>query len=98
MKRFGIDIDGTVTSPESLLPHINDYFQLNLTLQDITQYELTEVLDISPQTFGKWFKEAEPTIYKESPLHPVQNNSGPMERKVRAILYLCQKCGSIPNH
>ncbi|MGE6752040.1 hypothetical protein ACQKFO_01270 [Rossellomorea sp. NPDC071047] len=70
MKRFGIDIDGTVTSPESLLPHINDYFKLNLTLQDITQYELTEVLNISPQTFGKWFKEAEPTIYKESPLAP----------------------------
>jgi uncharacterized protein len=70
MKRFGIDIDGTVTSPESLLPHINDHFQLNLTLQDITQYELTEVLDISPQIFGKWFKEAEPVIYKESPLAP----------------------------
>lgn len=70
MKRFGIDIDGTVTSPESLLPHINDHFQLNLTLQDITQYELTKVLDISPQTFGRWFKEAEPLIYKESPLAP----------------------------
>jgi uncharacterized protein len=70
MKRFGIDIDGTVTSPESLLPHINEHFQLKLTLQDITQYELTEVLDISPQTFGKWFTEAEPVIYKESPLAP----------------------------
>ncbi|MCA1063415.1 hypothetical protein QTG56_12725 [Rossellomorea sp. AcN35-11] len=70
MKRFGIDIDGTVTSPESLLPHINDHFNLKLTLQDITQYELTEVLDISPQTFGKWFKQAEPVIYRDSPIAP----------------------------
>jgi uncharacterized protein len=68
MKRFGIDIDGTVTSPESLLPHINEYFKLNLTLNDITQYELTEVLNISPQVFGTWFKEAEPHIYKKSPI------------------------------
>ncbi|MBH9967469.1 hypothetical protein ACKA06_19305 [Rossellomorea oryzaecorticis] len=68
MKRFGIDIDGTVTSPESLLPHINDFFNLNLSLNDITQYELTKVLDISPEVFGNWFKEAEPLIYKQSPL------------------------------
>ncbi|MCA1054852.1 hypothetical protein LCM10_07610 [Rossellomorea aquimaris] len=68
MKRFGIDIDGTVTSPESLLPHINDYFDLQLTLHDITQYELTKVLDISPEVFGNWFKKAEPEIYKHSPL------------------------------
>jgi uncharacterized protein len=68
MKRFGIDIDGTVTSPESLLPHINDYFKLNLTLNDITQYELTEVLDVSPEVFGTWFKKAEPLIYRQSPL------------------------------
>ncbi len=52
MKRFGIDIDGTVTSPESLLPHINDYFDLELSLKDITQYELTEVLNISPKRFS----------------------------------------------
>ncbi|WP_064091479.1 hypothetical protein [Rossellomorea aquimaris] len=68
MKRFGIDIDGTVTSPESLIPHINDFFNLSLSIEDITQYELTEVLNISPQEFGSWFKEAEPNIYKQSPL------------------------------
>ncbi|MEW5567475.1 hypothetical protein D5E69_14950 [Rossellomorea marisflavi] len=68
MKRFGIDIDGTVTSPASLLPHINDHFKLALTLDDITQYELTEVLNISPAEFGAWFKDAEPIIYKDSPL------------------------------
>ena len=30
--RFGIDIDGTVTCPTSLLPHINKQFGCNLTL------------------------------------------------------------------
>lgn len=67
-KRFGIDIDGTVTCPTSLLPYINKEFNLNLTLNDITQYELTEVLNITPEVFGEWFKKTEGTIYKESPL------------------------------
>ncbi|RLQ98208.1 hypothetical protein [Falsibacillus albus] len=67
-KRFGIDIDGTVTSPETLIPYINQKFDLELSLNDITQYELTEVLDISPEQFSNWFKQAEPKIYAESPL------------------------------
>ncbi|RDI43977.1 hypothetical protein [Falsibacillus pallidus] len=67
-KRFGIDIDGTVTSPETLIPYINKQFDLQLTLSDITKYELTEVLDISAETFSDWFSRAEPAIYAESPL------------------------------
>lgn len=34
-KRFGIDIDGTVTCPTSLIPFINKDFSLNITLDDI---------------------------------------------------------------
>jgi uncharacterized protein len=68
MKRFGIDIDGTVTSPDSLVPYINEFFNLELTLNDITRYELTEVLNITPKEFADWFNKAEPTIYKKSPL------------------------------
>ena len=40
MARFGIDIDGTVTSPTSLLPHINKAFQTELVLDDIKEYDL----------------------------------------------------------
>lgn len=40
-KRFGIDIDGTVTSPDALVPFLNEGFKLQLTLDDITQYDLT---------------------------------------------------------
>jgi uncharacterized protein len=68
MKRFGIDIDGTVTCPTSLVPYINKEFNLELTLNDITKYELTEVLDITPETFANWFNKAEPEIYSQSPL------------------------------
>ncbi|MBS4202882.1 5' nucleotidase, NT5C type [Lederbergia citrea] len=67
-KRFGIDIDGTVTCPTSLVPHINKAFQLDITLDDLTEYEITECLNIPKDSFYKWFVEAEPQIYSESPL------------------------------
>lgn len=67
-KRFGIDIDGTVTSPDALLPFINKEYQLSLTLEDITEYELTNVIDIPADEFYEWFVKTEPVIYAESPL------------------------------
>ncbi|MBU5213434.1 hypothetical protein [Heyndrickxia oleronia] len=67
-KRFGIDIDGTVTHPDSLIPYINDKYHLKLTLEDITEYELTNVINIPPKEFYEWFTESEPIIYSESPL------------------------------
>lgn len=67
-KRFGIDIDGTVTCPTSLVPHINKAFELNITLDDLTEYELTECLNIPQDLFYKWFIEAEPAIYSQSPM------------------------------
>lgn len=67
-KRFGIDIDGTVTSPDSLIPFINQDFQLNITLKDITKYDLTEALNIPEDIFNKWYTEKEPLIYKLSPI------------------------------
>ncbi|PPA71427.1 hypothetical protein [Jeotgalibacillus proteolyticus] len=68
-KRFGIDIDGTVTCPTSLIPHINEAFGRSLTLDDIKEYDLTKALpDISPSAFSNWFLEAEPVIYSSSPI------------------------------
>lgn len=65
--RFGIDIDGTVTCPTSLLPHINKRFGSNLTLEDIKEYDLTKAFDVDPVQFGEWYKEAEELIYQTSP-------------------------------
>lgn len=67
-KRFGIDIDGTVTSPEAMVPYLNEAFNLNITLNDIKQYDLTPLVTISEEQFAHWFYENEPIIYRESPL------------------------------
>ncbi|MFK4997660.1 hypothetical protein ACI2OX_09590 [Bacillus sp. N9] len=67
-KRFGIDIDGTVTCPTSLVPHINQAFQLDISLDDLIEYEITKCIDVSQDAFHKWFKQAEPEIYSTSPI------------------------------
>ncbi|WP_342432331.1 hypothetical protein [Neobacillus sp. FSL H8-0543] len=67
-KRFGIDIDGTVTCPEALLPYINKGFGLNITLEDVKQYDLTKVVNVPEEQFTNWFTENEPIIYEGSPL------------------------------
>jgi uncharacterized protein len=69
-KRFGIDIDGTVTHPSSLIPYINDQYNLDITLDDITEYNLSNSLKLEPKAFYEWFIETEPKIYSESPLAP----------------------------
>lgn len=68
MIRFGIDIDGTVTSPHSLLPHINEAFETSLVLDDIKEYDLTAAFPIEREKFYTWFKQQEPVIYASSPI------------------------------
>ncbi|MCH6266600.1 5' nucleotidase, NT5C type [Neobacillus citreus] len=67
-KRFGIDIDGTVTCPTSLLPFINKAFGMNIAYEDITQYNLTPFVKVDEKVFAHWFSENEPIIYEGSPL------------------------------
>lgn len=67
-KRFGIDIDGTVTCPTALIPYINQDFGMNITLADIKQYDLTSVVKVPAQEFAQWFSQKEALIYQESPL------------------------------
>ncbi len=65
--RFGIDIDGTVTCPTSLLPHINEQFGCNLVLDDIKEYDLTKAFLVDEKAFYEWYRSAEANIYKMSP-------------------------------
>lgn len=65
-KKFGIDIDGTVTSPAALLPFINDAFGMNLTLEDVTEYDLNPIVNVSKAEFANWYSHNEPQIYLES--------------------------------
>lgn len=65
--RFGIDIDGTVTCPTALLPHINKAYNVNLVLDDIKEYDLTTAFDVDKEEFFKWYKTVEEEIYDLSP-------------------------------
>ncbi|PHE64303.1 hypothetical protein COF68_05525 [Bacillus toyonensis] len=62
---FGIDIDGTVTSPSALLPFINKYFKVNLSLSDVTDYDLSKLVSIASNEFWSWFCQNEKNMYKE---------------------------------
>lgn len=66
-KRFGIDIDGTVTCPTSMLPFINKAFNMNLKYEEVDEYDLTPFVHVPEHEFAKWFSENEPVIYEGSP-------------------------------
>jgi uncharacterized protein len=67
-KRLGIDIDGTITCPSTFVPFINESFNMNITLDDIKEYNLLPLLGISEEEFWKWMNETEEKIYKSAPL------------------------------
>ena len=67
-RRFGIDIDGTITTQDSMLPYINKAFRLQLTLEDIYQYEFYPFVNVPKQEFDLWFQKHEPIMYSESPM------------------------------
>ncbi|WP_347549573.1 hypothetical protein ABFG93_18935 [Pseudalkalibacillus hwajinpoensis] len=63
IQRLGLDIDGTVTSPQTFLPYLNSSFNRKLSLPDITQYNLANLLNISQTEFFEWLKKNEESIY-----------------------------------
>ncbi|MFF5995352.1 hypothetical protein AAGS61_11495 [Lysinibacillus sp. KU-BSD001] len=66
--RFGIDIDGTVTCPATLIPHINKEYNVNITLNDVVEYDFLSAFPhpIDRASFNAWFKENEPAMYAVS--------------------------------
>ncbi|UCZ54533.1 hypothetical protein LGQ02_07165 [Bacillus shivajii] len=67
-KRFGIDIDGTVTDPATFIPYLNEHFKKELTIHDIKEYELSTALGVTKEDFWKWMKIHEPNIYAQAEL------------------------------
>lgn len=63
--RIGLDIDGTVTDPAAFVPALNQSFQKDLTLDDLTSYDLTGVLGITRDEFTSWMKANEASIYAQ---------------------------------
>lgn len=68
--RFGIDIDGTVTSPSTLIPHINKQYNLEITLDDVVEYDFLSAFPhpVDREQFNHWFKTNEPEMYRVSEL------------------------------
>lgn len=68
MLHLGIDIDGTITAQDTFVPYLNEAFSLSITLEDIKEYDLTKLLNISGEEFWEWMNENEPRIYREASL------------------------------
>jgi uncharacterized HAD superfamily protein len=66
--RFGIDIDGTVTTPDTLIPHINKRYNTNIVLDDVFEYDFLSAFPhpVDRKEFAKWFKENEAYMYAVS--------------------------------
>lgn len=54
-RKLGFDIDGTITCPAAIVPFLNEAFQLQLTLDDLTDYDLLKVVDIPDKEFTDWY-------------------------------------------
>lgn len=67
-KRIGLDIDGTITDPGTFVPYLNKHFNKKLTLDDIVEYDLTSVLNITEKQFWEWMGQHEGTIYERAEL------------------------------
>jgi len=87
-KRFGFDIDGTVTDPGSFLPYLNKHFNKKLTIDDITEYDLTNVLEVSNKEFWDWMKEHEENIYADAIIAPYFPNVLSKWQKVHELFYV----------
>lgn len=67
--KIGIDIDGTVTDPSSIVPFLNRSFGKNLTLQDCFEYNLANVYGITDEEFTTWLLQNSQEVYSHSLLH-----------------------------
>ncbi|MGO0062257.1 hypothetical protein ACTID9_19935 [Brevibacillus fluminis] len=66
---IGIDIDGTVTCPSSLLPHLNQAFGKNLSLADCLEYDLANVYGVSAREMNEWFANNSDRLCRVAPVH-----------------------------
>lgn len=66
--RLGIDIDGTVTTADTLIPHINKKYNTNIVLDDVIEYDFLSAFTepIDRDEFARWFKENEAFMYSVS--------------------------------
>lgn len=87
MLRLGIDIDGTITAQDTFVPYLNRSFNLSISLNDMTDYDLTKLLNITQEEFWDWMNQNEAIIYKEALLAQHAKQSRSSQRGAQAYLY-----------
>lgn len=66
---IGIDIDGTVTSPSSIVPLMNESFGRDLRYEDCLEYNLANVYQITDEEFDAWLAQNGERLYDSAPVH-----------------------------
>ncbi|MGD8192251.1 hypothetical protein ACQCN2_19960 [Brevibacillus ginsengisoli] len=85
---IGIDIDGTVTDPGSILPFMNEAFGKNLTLADCIEYNLATVYNIPEEVFEKWLDEQGEHLYRCATLHDVADQILKQWHQAHRLVYI----------
>ncbi len=67
--KFGIDIDGTITRPDTIIPFLNKDFGLQLKMEDIKEYDIRPHVNVEEDILNQWFRTNESHIYQQSPLN-----------------------------
>ena len=95
MLRLGIDIDGTVTAQDTFVPYLNDSLKCAITLDYMTENDLTKLLKISNEEFWGWMDQHEPLIYKQAkPAEGAKEILDQMKHHHKLILYHSKKAAS----
>ncbi|WP_160687126.1 hypothetical protein [Clostridium sp. C2-6-12] len=63
-----IDIDGTITDPYYWLNYANEYFNLNITEDQVTEYAIHKILNVEENDYLKFYEELKVEIHSKEPL------------------------------
>ncbi|MCY7870860.1 hypothetical protein MOD48_20800 [Bacillus spizizenii] len=88
MLRLGIDIDGTITAQDTFVPYLNRSFNLSISLNDMTDYDLTKLLNITQEEFWDWMNQNEAIIYKEALLAQHAKQSLDLLKEEHKLIYI----------
>jgi uncharacterized protein len=61
-----VDIDGTVTEPYYWLRRANEYFQRSVNPEDITVYQIHQIMGIEQEEYDRFYKAYGKLIHKEA--------------------------------
>lgn len=80
-----IDIDGTITDPYYWLGYANNYFNLSVKKEEVTEYNISKVMNIKEEEYLKFYEE------KKFDMH----TNEPLRKHVQEILNLLSKDNNI---